>query len=68
MKRKNDKSYLAWKGYNKNVVSKAQEIKNNMDKTVGMTFPPEMPVLFFTTTEDKVNEDGKSNITFYQTQ
>lgn len=62
------KAISAWKGYNKNVVDEANEIKNNIDKTVDLTFPPDMPVLFFTTEEDKENEDGKSNVTFYQTQ
>jgi pimeloyl-ACP methyl ester carboxylesterase len=62
------KSISAWKGYNKNVVREANEINNNIDKTVDMTFPSDMPVMFFTKKADKVNADGKSNITFYQTQ
>lgn len=62
------KAISAWKGYNRNVVNEANEIKNNIDKTVHFTFPSDMPVLFFTIEEDKMNEDGKSNLTFYQTQ
>ncbi|MGV2446312.1 UNVERIFIED_CONTAM: alpha/beta hydrolase [Bacillus sp. ATCC 13368] len=62
------KAISAWKGYNKNVVNEANEIKNNIDKTVDMKFPSNMPVLFFTTKEDKVTEDGKNNETFYETQ
>ncbi len=62
------KAISAWKGYNKNVVTEANEIKNNIDKTVDMKFPSNMPVLFFTKKEDKVNEDGKNNVTFYKTQ
>lgn len=62
------KAISAWKGYNKNVVNEATEIENNIDKTVDMNFPSNMPVLFFTTEEDKVTEDGKNNITFYKTQ
>lgn len=58
----------AWKGYNRNVVDEANEIRNNIHKTVHMIFPSEMPVLFFTTKEERVNEEGKSNITFYETQ
>ena len=33
-----------------------------------MVIPSELPVLIFTTKEKNVNKDGKSNITFYQTQ
>ncbi|MED0702676.1 MULTISPECIES: hypothetical protein [Aeribacillus] len=62
------KAISAWKGYNKNVVEEANEIKNNIEQTVDLTFLPDMPVLIFTTKEDRVNEDGKSNVTFYQTQ
>jgi len=32
-----------------------------------MSFSAEMPVLIFTARKDKITEDGKSNITFYQT-
>ena len=62
------KAISAWKGNNKNVVDEANEIKSNIDKTVDMKFPSNMPVLFFTTKEDKVTEDGKNNVTFYETQ
>lgn len=62
------KTISARKGYNKNIVIEANEIKNNIDKTVDMKFPANMPVLLFTTKEDKVTEDGKSNVTFYKTQ
>lgn len=62
------KAISAWKGYNKDVVNEADEIKRNIDKTVDMRFPSNMPVLFFTTKEDKVTEDGKNNVTFYETQ
>ncbi|WP_310190931.1 alpha/beta hydrolase [Neobacillus niacini] len=62
------KAISAWKGNNKNVVDEANEIKNNIEKTDDMKFPSTMPVLFFTTKEDKVTEDGKNNVTFYETQ
>jgi len=39
----------------------------NIDKTLDMYFSVEMPVLIFTARKDKITEDGKSNITFYQT-
>ncbi len=58
----------AWKGYNRNVVDEANQIKNNIHQTVHLTFLSEMPVLFFTTKENQVNEEGESNITFYETQ
>ena len=62
------KAISAWKGYNKNVVAEANEIKDNIDKTVDMKFPPNIPVLFFATKEEKVTEDGKNNVSFYKTQ
>lgn len=62
------KAISAWKGYNKNIVNEANEIKYTIGKTVDMKFPSEMPVLFFTTKEDKVTEDGKNNVSFYKTQ
>ncbi|WP_257468977.1 alpha/beta fold hydrolase [Bacillus sp. D386] len=62
------KALSAWKGYNKNVVAEANEIKENIDKTVDMKLPSTIPVLFFTTKEEKGLEDGKNNVSFYQTQ
>ncbi|MBM7585478.1 pimeloyl-ACP methyl ester carboxylesterase [Bacillus pakistanensis] len=62
------KIITTWKGYNKNVVNEANEITNNIKKTKEMSFPPNMPVMIFTTDKDKVKEDGPSNITFYQSQ
>ena len=64
---KTTKAISSWKGYNKSVVNETNEIKNNIDKTVDLTFPPDMPVLFFTRKEYKLNEDVKSNIPLYQT-
>lgn len=61
------KTISVWKCYNKNVVAEAKEISNNIDKTLDMSFSAEMPVLIFTARKDKITEDGKSNITFYQT-
>ncbi|MYL42672.1 alpha/beta fold hydrolase [Virgibacillus massiliensis] len=58
----------AWKAYNKNVVDEANELNNNIDKTDNLSFPIDMPVLFFTTKKDNVNDEGKSNVTFYQSQ
>ncbi|MEK4485448.1 alpha/beta hydrolase [Psychrobacillus sp. FSL H8-0484] len=62
------KAISAWKGYNKNVVNEANEINNNIDKTIDMTFPSDIPVMIFNTNAENVNEDGKSNINFYKTQ
>ncbi|PMC37588.1 alpha/beta hydrolase [Bacillus sp. UMB0899] len=58
----------AWKAYNSNVIEEAQELSNNIKKTKDMSFPPNIPIMMFTTKEDKVNEEGKSNVTFYQDQ
>lgn len=62
------KAISAWKGYNKNVVAEANEIENNIGKTVDMKFPTNMPVILLTTKEDKETEDGKNIVTFYETQ
>ncbi|MFT8322282.1 MAG: alpha/beta hydrolase [Bacillus sp. (in: firmicutes)] len=62
------KIIAARNGYNKNMVEEVNEIKNNIKKTNGMSFPSNMPVMIFTTKEDKVTADGKSNVTFYETQ
>ncbi|GGA49496.1 alpha/beta fold hydrolase [Psychrobacillus lasiicapitis] len=62
------KVITAWKGNNKNVVDEANEINSNIDKTNNMEFSSNMPVLLFTTVEDKVTEGGKNNVTFYETQ
>lgn len=62
------KAITAWKANNRNVVEEANEIGRNIEKTVEMKFPSQMPVLIFTTTEERVSEDGKNNVTFYETQ
>lgn len=60
------KKLSAWKAYNSNVIEEAKELSENIKKTRDMSFPLKMPILMFTTKEDKVNEEGKSNVTFYQ--
>ncbi|MFC7687063.1 alpha/beta fold hydrolase [Ureibacillus sp. GCM10028918] len=62
------KAISAWKGYNKNIINEANEIENNIRKTVDMNFPSNMPILIFTTKVDKETKNGKTNITFYETQ
>ncbi|TRZ40660.1 alpha/beta hydrolase [Niallia circulans] len=64
---KTTKAVTAWKGYNKNIVSEANEIKDNINKTKKMTFSADLPVLIFTK-EEELNNQGKSNITFYEDQ
>lgn len=58
----------AWKAYNKNVVNEARELKRNIAATTNMVFPSNLPVMIFTPPSDKVNAEGKSNITFYEDQ
>ncbi|MGN7764122.1 alpha/beta fold hydrolase [Paenibacillus sp. 22594] len=62
------KMITAWKAYNKNVVNESRELGNNINTTKEMTFPPNLPVMIFTTERDKVDENGRSNITFYEEQ
>ncbi|MTH55746.1 alpha/beta hydrolase [Bacillus mangrovi] len=65
---KTTKALSTWKGYNKNVVAEANELKENIDKTVDMKFPSNVPTLFFTTKKEKVTEDRKNKMSFYKTQ
>lgn len=58
----------AWNTYNENIVNETNKIARNIDKTVNMTFPSDMPVLLFNKEELEVNEDGKTHLNFYQTQ
>lgn len=62
------KMITSWKAYNTNVVNESRELKNNINTTKELTFPPNLPVMIFTIDKNKVNEDGRSNITFYQEQ
>ncbi|WJE50818.1 alpha/beta hydrolase [Bacillus cereus] len=62
------KSISAWNLANKNIVSEVNEMKHNIDKTINMSFPSEIPVMIFTGKDDRVTEDGKTIVFFYQTQ
>ena len=57
-----------WNSFNKNVANETNNIHHNIDKTIDMMFPSDIPVMIFTTKEENVNEDGKSKINFYKTQ
>lgn len=54
------KAISTWNGYNRNVVSEANEIQENIEKTEVMNFPEELPIMIFTPEDHKV--------TFYETQ
>ncbi|MCM3359458.1 MAG: alpha/beta hydrolase [Psychrobacillus sp.] len=58
----------SWSGYNRNVINETNLIQENMELTKKLTFPPDLPVMIFTSDTEKTNEDGKSNITFYEAQ
>ncbi|WP_249365415.1 alpha/beta fold hydrolase [Cytobacillus citreus] len=63
------KRISAWKGLNKNVVNEAIEMEKNIMKTKDMSFSPDLPVMIFARErKDKVSEEGKTNITFNQSQ
>ncbi|WP_419182809.1 alpha/beta fold hydrolase [Metabacillus fastidiosus] len=62
------KAISAWKLTNKNIVAEANEMNRNINKTSNMSFPPKIPVLIFAVKDDKVTEDGKTIVSFYQTQ
>ncbi|TVX94685.1 alpha/beta hydrolase [Paenibacillus agilis] len=59
----------AWKGANNNVVNEANEMQNTIVKTKGMSFSPDLPVMLFARErKDKVSVEGKTNLTFYESQ
>lgn len=63
------KTIFARKGSNNNVVAEANEMENNIIKTKDMSFPSNLPVMIFARDrKDKVSEDGKTNLTFYESQ
>ncbi|PFN02954.1 alpha/beta hydrolase [Bacillus cereus] len=62
------KSISAWNLGNKNIVAEVNEMNHNIDKTIDMAFPSKIPVMIFTDKDDKVTEDGKTIVSFYQTQ
>ncbi|USK57649.1 alpha/beta hydrolase [Cytobacillus solani] len=62
------KSISAWKLGNKNIVDEVNEMNHNIEKTIEMSFPPEIPVMIFIEKDDKVTEDGKTILSFYRTQ
>lgn len=62
------KRMTAWKVTNRNVVEEANEIEGNVKKTKEMSFPSNLPIMIFAAKNDKVTKDGKSNLSFYQTQ
>ncbi len=62
------KTLTVWNGYNKNIIMEANEISNNIAKTINMTFPSDIPVMIFTPKDEKVNPAGRSTMTFYEEQ
>jgi pimeloyl-ACP methyl ester carboxylesterase len=62
------KAISVWNSFNKNVANETNNIHHNIDKTIDMTFPSDIPVMIFTPKEENINEDDQSKITFYQTQ
>ncbi|WP_409297373.1 alpha/beta hydrolase [Peribacillus sp. SCS-26] len=55
------KAITAWKYFNKNIVNETNNMGRNIDKTINMRFPSDMPVLLFNKEQPKVND-------FYQTE
>lgn len=56
------------KGQNRNVVDQLNHIPDSMTKTKELTFPDDMPILFFTRTRDQeTRSDHKTSKSFYET-
>lgn len=62
------KAMTAWNGYNNNVVQEANELGDNVKKTTRMSFPSDLPLLFFIRDDGRESSDGRSKFTFLQTQ
>lgn len=62
------KTLTVWNGYNKNIIMEANEISNNIAKTINLSFPSDIPVMIFTPKDEKVNPAGRSTMTFYEEQ
>lgn len=62
------KILTVWNGYNKNIIMEANEISNNIAKTINLSFPSDIPVMIFTPKDEKVNPAGRSTMTFYEEQ
>lgn len=62
------KTLTVWNGYNKNIIMEANEISNNIAKTINMTLPSDIPVMIFTPKDEKLNPAGRSTMTFYEEQ
>lgn len=62
------KTLTVWNGYNKNIMMEANEISNNIAKTINLAFPADIPVMIFTPKDEKVNPAGRSTMTFYEEQ
>lgn len=58
----------AWNVGNKNIIAEVNEINHNIDKTVNMSFPTDIPVLIFTKYSDRITTNGKTMEAFYQKQ
>ncbi|MDF2803654.1 MAG: alpha/beta hydrolase [Anaerocolumna sp.] len=57
----------SWNIYNKNIIWEMNEISNNMEKTIEMKFPSDLPVLIFMKEASKARDDGKTLKSFYKT-
>lgn len=61
------KMMAIWNLCNRNVVSEINEIEDNVNKTIKMSFPEKLPVMVFTRESSKKREDGKTSESFYKT-
>ncbi|WP_433743635.1 hypothetical protein [Paenibacillus amylolyticus] len=62
------KAMTAWNGYNNYVVQETNQLGDNVKKTARMSFPSDLPVLFFTRDDGRESRDGRSKFTFLHTQ
>ncbi|MFD1137261.1 alpha/beta fold hydrolase [Paenibacillus urinalis] len=62
------KAVTAWNAYNNNVVNEANEVDNNVRKTAHLSFPSDLPVLFFYQEDERRTDEGKSQSAFLKTQ
>lgn len=64
---KMQKAISSWRGYNSTVINETNHVNENIEKTKDITFPSNMPLLFFTYERDGKRDDGKTSESFYET-
>ena len=61
------KRISAWNNYNKTIIAETNMLSKNIEITLALTIPKELPALFFIREPKQIREDGKTKACFYET-